>query len=135
MDVTHLPFNAHLGIERHEGSLRLPAGERFENHLGTVHAGALMALAEAASGDALVGAIGDLAERVLPVVRRFECKFRRPVVGEVSAHANLPDGAVDLLRQTLEAKGRASVEIDVNVVDSEHATAMSAKVEWFVAIA
>ena len=50
MDVTDLPFNALIGIERAEANnalLRLPSDTRYLNHLGSVHASALLALAEA----------------------------------------------------------------------------------------
>ena len=46
MNVTQLPFNALIGIERSEADgalLQLPAGSRYLNHLGTVHASALLA--------------------------------------------------------------------------------------------
>ena len=45
MDVTDLPFNALIGIERAEANnalLRLPSDPRYLNHLGSVHASALL---------------------------------------------------------------------------------------------
>ena len=63
MDITELPFNAFIGMEHAgdlAGGLRLPADSRYTNHLGTVHASAIMALAEAASGKLLVDVIGDI---------------------------------------------------------------------------
>jgi acyl-coenzyme A thioesterase PaaI-like protein len=52
--VTELPFNSFLGIRSAGDSaylLELPAGSQYLNHLGTVHAGAQLALAEASSGE------------------------------------------------------------------------------------
>jgi len=52
MNVAQIPFNAFIGIERAQGSerlLALPEHPRYLNHLGTVHASALLALAEASS--------------------------------------------------------------------------------------
>jgi acyl-coenzyme A thioesterase PaaI-like protein len=56
--VTELPFNAFLGLQLAsdpEQLLQLPAGAKYLNHLGTVHASALLALAEASSGEFCFG--------------------------------------------------------------------------------
>src|SRR5260370_42466796 len=53
VSVTELPFNSFLGIQistEPSQLLRLPSGERYLNHLCTVHASAQLALAEASSG-------------------------------------------------------------------------------------
>ena len=52
MKITDLPFNQLIGItaaEKDDGMLCLPNDVRYTNHLGTVHASALLALAEATS--------------------------------------------------------------------------------------
>src|SRR5262245_23280331 len=58
VDVTRLPFNALIGLEPaspESGCLvYLPADPKYANHLGTVHASALLAVAEAGSGAALI---------------------------------------------------------------------------------
>ena len=58
--------------------LSLPDDIRYTNHLGTVHASALMALAEATSGAYLISALNGVEFKVLPVVRRVEARFRKP---------------------------------------------------------
>ena len=49
MDVTRLPFNRLIGLEAADidsGFLvTLPEGDQYTNHLGTVHAAALLAVA------------------------------------------------------------------------------------------
>ncbi len=90
MDVTQLPFNRLIGLEPvapDSGFLvRLPDGAQYTNHLGTVHASALLAVAEAGSGIFLLRHLGS-GEGFIPVVRRLEAKFRRPASGPVSARA------------------------------------------------
>lgn len=66
----------------------LPEGAQFTNHLGTVHASALVAVAEAGSGAFLVRLFGDVFG-VVPVVRQLDAKFRRPATGRVMARANV----------------------------------------------
>lgn len=94
MDVTQLPFNRLIGLEHASGDrllVALPAGPHYGNHVGTVHASALLALAEAGSGKFLLRTLGP-AIGFLPVVRRLEAKFRRPAVDWVAARAAVQDG-------------------------------------------
>jgi len=53
--VLDLSFNRFIGLQGADEPhlLRLPASERYLNHIGTVHASALVALAEASSGEFL----------------------------------------------------------------------------------
>ena len=54
MDIAQLPFNKLIGLklaDKNSGFLvYLPDIEQYTNHLGTVHGGALMSVAEAGSG-------------------------------------------------------------------------------------
>ena len=88
--VTELPFNKFIGIEPADDSaqiLRLPSGGQYLNHLGTVHASALLALAEASSGEFLLHHFGS-GSGVIPVVRWIEAKFRKPANGAVASSAD-----------------------------------------------
>src|SRR3954464_13972724 len=89
--VTELPFNRFLGIETAPAPqlLRLPAGAQYLNHLGTVHASAQLALAEASSGEFLLRALG-FPSGIVPVVRRLESKFRKPAYGAVTSSVSTP---------------------------------------------
>jgi acyl-coenzyme A thioesterase PaaI-like protein len=53
MDVTQVPFNRHIGLEVAADAgflVSLPDGPQSTNHVGTVHASALLAIAEAGTG-------------------------------------------------------------------------------------
>jgi acyl-coenzyme A thioesterase PaaI-like protein len=97
MDVTLLPFNRLVGLERaapESGFLvTLPDGPQYANHLGTVHAVALLAVAEAGAG-AFLARQENVPAGIVPVVRRVEAKFRRPAKGRVSARCSVPDAEV-----------------------------------------
>ena len=134
MDVTKLPFNALIGVGRGaDGALALPSDPKYGNHLGTVHAGALLTLAEAASGDFLLHEFGAVGFPVVPVVRRMEAKFRKPAQGAIRAVATLVPEAKTEFLATLTAKGRALVSVSVDVHDESGTHALSTTVEWFVA--
>ena len=86
--------------------LRLPCGEQYLNHLGTVHAGALLALAEA--------------------------KFRKPANGAVTSAVSVGTEALSELDADLAGKGRALVAVRVELHDESGAHVLTATVEWFI---
>ena len=132
--VADLPFNRLLGLETiptGEALLRLPAGEKYHNHLGTVHAGALLSLADATSGEFLLRRYGS-GSGFVPVVRRIAAKFRKPANGEVTGTVAVGEEALVRFETDLAAKGRALLEIPVNLHDASGTHVLSATVEWFV---
>jgi acyl-coenzyme A thioesterase PaaI-like protein len=132
--VTQLPFNSFLGIQvSSEPSklLRLPAGEQYLNHLGTVHAGAQLALAEASSGEFLLRHFGS-ADGIVPVVRRLEAKFRKPANGAVTSTADAVPEFLAQLDAELASKGRSLIPITVELHDESGVHTLSATVEWFI---
>lgn len=132
--VTELPFNRFIGLQTAstaEKLLQLPAGEQYANHLGTVHASALLALAEASSGEYLLRHFGSSAG-VVPVVRRLDAKFRKPANGAVTSAAIATPEALAQLDADLSAKGRALISIAVELHDASGSHALSATIEWFI---
>jgi acyl-coenzyme A thioesterase PaaI-like protein len=133
--VTEIPFNAFIGLEAASdpaGVLRLPAGEKYLNHLGTVHASAQLALAEATSGEFLLRKFGT-AEGVIPVVRRLEAKFSKPARGALTSRVTTPEEELARVATELAAKGRSLVGIGVELFDDAGTRTFSAVVEWFLA--
>lgn len=137
MDIASLPFNRLIGLEvAPSGSdwlVALPADPRYGNHLGTVHGSALLAVAEAGSGEFLrrnfphqVGAV--------PVVRRVEAKFRRPASGRVSSRCLASEADVAGWLSELQARGRVSADILMEVLDESGTLVMTARLEWFIVI-
>jgi len=132
--VTELPFNSLLGIQiatEPSQLLRLPSGEQYLNHLGTVHASAQLALAEASSGEFLLKHFG-FTDGIVTVVRRLEAKFRKPANGAVTSTATAAPTAIEPPDAELASKGRALIPIKVELHDQSGAHTLSATVEWFV---
>ena len=70
MNLTEIPFVKEVGIQKSaDGNLGLQFSERVFNHLQTIHASAQFALAETASGEALLALFPDLVDKVIPVLR------------------------------------------------------------------
>src|SRR5688572_31507889 len=86
MEIAALPFNKLIGLEiagpDNDEMMALPARERYLNHVGTLHASALLAVAEAGSGELLQRHCGHRND-LLPVLRKLEAKFRKPANGRV----------------------------------------------------
>ena len=136
MDITTLPFNQLIGLTRSDRAgalLSLPGDARYTNHAGTIHAGALLALAENTSGECLLREFRDLGHSVLPLVRRFEAKFRKPARGAVHASATVAAEAKTAFLATLAARGRAPLNVQVEIHDDNGTLVMNAAVEWFIA--
>ena len=135
MNVIDIPFNRFLGIREAQGDgphlLELAESPDYLNHLGTVHAGAQLALAEAGSGQCLLAALPQCADEAVAVVRRVEAKFKSPMRGPIFARAAT---TADQLRQSAEplaAKGRAIIPVAVEIVDRNGAVGLVATFEWF----
>jgi len=134
MQITELPFNRFIGIQTStdpERLLQLPAGDQYLNHLGTVHASALLALAEASSGEFLLRHFGT-SDGIVPVVRRLESKFRKPAKGSISSAASVSPDAFAQFDTDLAARSRALITIAVELHDQFGAHVLSASVEWFI---
>ena len=135
MIITELPFNQLIGLQysdRPDALLSLPEDQRYTNHLGTVHASALLALAEATSGEYLIREIDKPGFEVIPVVRRLESKFRKPAFGEIYSKVKVDNDTRDSFLASLHKKGRSLISIAVDVFDDKDTHALAATVEWFV---
>ena len=64
------------GVLRMEKALELHDAENNNNHLGTVHASAQFALAEACSGQYLLKTFKAYSSKIIPVVRKAETKYQ-----------------------------------------------------------
>jgi len=134
VDVTEIPFNRLIGIARSDRPDRLLMLRRaadYQNHLGTVHASAQFALAEATSGAFLLQCFREQSGAVVPVVRRVEVKFSKPAQGPLYAAARLDGDRAPVLAQ-LENKGRAVIRVEVRIEDAEGGATMAASFDWFV---
>jgi len=136
MDIEGIPFHRLIGVRAphpdEAAMLALDDGPGLHNHLGTIHASAQYALAEACSGAVLLAHLGDLASEVVPVLRRGEVKYRRPARGTLYATGTLAEVEEARVRGELVTKSRSMVEIAVQVVDSAQAVVVTANLCWLL---
>jgi hypothetical protein len=136
MEITAIPFNRLIGIKRAERDppylLELDDVVSLTNHLGTVHAAAQLALAEASGAEYLLRAFKDDGRDAIAVVRTVEAKFRAPLKGRAYSKARVVDGELQKFSAAFSAKGRGIVHVNVDIVDDRDVIAMSADVGWFI---
>jgi acyl-coenzyme A thioesterase PaaI-like protein len=136
MRVTDLALNRALGMRPVSASpgqiLELPESPLVLNHVGTVHASAQFALAEACSGEFLLRAVGEAQNQLLAVLRTSEVKFRKPAHGTLRGAARFSEDASDFLVGELAARGRALVSVLVEISDAHETITMTGEYTWFV---
>jgi len=138
MKIPEIPFNNYLGIQKgREGEdflLKICFAEKYHNHLGTFHASALFALAEASSGEFLFRHFSDLETPVLPVVRKASVKYSSPATSDVRSRASFLGTDREQVENELRTAKRSSFSIQVDLLDSEDKRVMRAEIDWFVAV-
>ena len=136
MNVLDLPFNQILLIKKSDlpdTILMLEDRVKYQNHLGTVHASAQYALAEATSGEILERNFGDWNGAYFPVVRRVEVKYRNPAKGRLFSTGFIDADRAVKGRKELDEKGRTLVDVLVKVVDEENDVTFESTFTWFIA--
>jgi hypothetical protein len=135
MNVTDIPFNAFLQIEQPPADspflLKLRESPSYLNHIGTVHACAQLALAEASSGQWLMQALPHLVDKAVAVVRRVEAKFKSPMRGEIFSRSTTSLDEAKRSAETLAIKGRALIPVTIEIVDGSGSVGLVATFEWF----
>ncbi len=136
MDVIKLPFNEFIGLKFSDNPdflLMLDNKSEYRNHLNTVHASALFALAEATSGHFLLGEFTGLSG-VIPVVRKVEVKYKKPSAGSIFSKAKFQDAEKAEILDSLNSKNRALINVEVSLFDETNTLIMQSVFEWFVTV-
>ncbi|MBI5101092.1 MAG: DUF4442 domain-containing protein [Nitrospirae bacterium] len=136
MNVLELPFNTILSIKQSDAPdtiLMLEDRVNYQNHLGTVHASAQYALAEASSGEILERTFGDWNGAYFPVVRRAEVKYKNPAKGRLFSAGFIDADRAVRAKKELSEKGRTLVDVMVKVVDEGNNTTFESTFTWFIA--
>ena len=129
----NIPLATHLGIEeKDEKTLKLECHSHVQNHIGTIHAAAQFALAETQSGHYLTVLFPQYKGKILPLLRSSTVKYKNPASSEIYAEAFAKDEALEKFEAQFLKKGRASIVVDVTVMDEEGVITMQGEVNWFI---
>jgi acyl-coenzyme A thioesterase PaaI-like protein len=136
MKATDLAFNRQLGIRAAPAGaahlLEMPFTPLLGNPLGTMHAAAQFALAEAASAECLQRYFPGLAGRVFAVVRGVEVKYRRPALDDLLAFGAPDEPTRTALPGEIAARGRATAVILIELKDRAGTLTFHGKFDWFI---
>ena len=135
MDVTQIPFNKFIEISysiNDDHVLELAFEDTMKNHLGTFHASAQFALAEACSGLSLQKHFSHLAKSVVPVLRKADIKFKKSAQSDLRAKARITPEIKEAFEEQFERKGRATIGVPIEVLDQNDVITMTGTYEWFV---
>lgn len=137
MRPTDLALNQAMGMRVAPAGaphlLELPLTPLLQNHLGTMHAAAQFALAEAASAECLLREFPALAAAVVPVVRGVTLKYRKPATADLFAFASADDATRQNLAADLASRSAARATVNVELKDAAGTLTFSGQFEWFIA--
>ena len=133
-----LVLNRFIGIRgAPDGSghvLEMPLAQSVVNHLGTVHAAAQFALAEAASAELLLRRFATLSGNVVAVVRSAAVKYRKPAKSLLRAFARLENPAAEAeLPIDVERRGHATVQVRVELIGEDGRNTFIGEFGWHIA--
>ncbi|MBK1877461.1 PaaI family thioesterase [Pelagicoccus mobilis] len=135
MDLTQIPFHSLLGLERSSKTgfvFSFPDDEKYTNHIGIVHASALTSLAEITSGECIVLLSKSLPFEIVPVVCRLETRFKHPAEGAIHSRYLLKDEEFETCARRLEARGKATLAVEVEVCTSNGQQVLTGTVNYFI---
>ncbi|HAQ51023.1 MAG TPA: hypothetical protein DCR13_05705 [Gammaproteobacteria bacterium] len=133
MEIEQVPFAAHNGIEiTPDNSVYLPENTRLNNHLSGVHAGAQFLLAESASGYYLLTAFPEFIGRITPLLRESSIRYSQQIQGALRSRIKVDDATIGKFRQTLAARSRAVIQLEVELINQQDLICCTASFRWFV---
>lgn len=133
MNAFTLALNQFIGIERDSAHhLILQMTPNVQNHMGSIHAGAQFVLAESASGAYLAEKFPELEDKVIPILRDSAIKYSKPATGMIYAVASVDDETITRFTKQYERKKRATITVNVAIVNAKQETTTSATFTWFI---
>lgn len=138
MDITKVPFNQLLGIslsDHPDFLLQLDDKKEYTNHLETVHAAALFALAEGSGAQLLLKSFPkEIIDNVIPVLRKVDVSYKKPAKGVIRSKAILQYKTLEEILAELQSKKRTLITTTVELYDAQNTKVFMANFEWFVVI-
>ncbi|MGJ8627816.1 MAG: DUF4442 domain-containing protein [Sulfitobacter sp.] len=131
-----VPFQNHVGITLLEvgdgiASAQLEQRDEVSNHIGSMHAGAMFTLGEAASGAAMAGALAPVILSMRPVAATAGLAFKRIAKGVLTAHAKTSAPGAELMK-TIKNEGKVAFDVVVDIQDASGETVVEMTINWHV---
>ena len=135
MEILDIKFNNFLGIEKsgnHKYIYKIQNKPDYLNHLETIHASVEYAVCEATSGYILQTSFPEFADTVVPILRRSAIKYSKPAMTGIFSTGHIDEIRKEKFINDLRTKGRALIEVNIELYDIEDKRILTAEFEWFV---
>ncbi len=132
MQVTNIPFVKYIDIKQKNKNLYLEFNNNIYNDISTIHAGAQFTLAETQSGIYLQNLFPHLEGKVIPILRDAQIKYKKPAQSKITANPNITEESIEKFTKQFERKGRALIDISVDIIDINDVCASTATFSWFI---
>lgn len=134
--ATAVPFATTTGVDivdlrLGEATAQLIQRPEVNNHIASLHAGALFTLGEAASGAAMSGAFADILLKVRPIATDASIDYVKIAKGKILARAVTSEPASSL-RDRLNTEGKVRFQVDVTLSNEADQVVARMKVGWLV---
>lgn len=134
--IETVPFAQHVGVEALAvgngfGDAKLVQRYELTNHIATLHAAALFALAEAASGLAMAGTMAPVIMAIRPVAKKAAISFSKPAKGTIIAKARTMVES-DAIFEQLNNGGKAEFDIKVKLFNEVGAVVCEVDFCWHI---
>ena len=130
--ATDIPFVKYIGIKENKKQLPLDMKNNIYNHVATIHAAAQFTLAETESGMHLQTLFPDLKQKVIPLLRDAQIKYKKPAAQKIFAYSSVKVEDVEKFKMQFGKKGRALLQISVEIRDINDTLTSEARFLWFV---
>lgn len=135
--IENIPLNKTMGIVLSEVTgetavATLAEQAAYHNHIGTPHAGAIFAVAEAASGACVGAAFVEEMGRLTPLAKEATIRYRKVARGDLTATATLLEPRADLLARLPSAEKGVEAQVKVVVTDGAGVATSEVRVTWFL---
>lgn len=135
--IQNIPLNKTMGIVLGEltgesAIATLAEQAAYHNHIGTPHAGAIFAVAEAASGACVGAAFVEEMGRLTPLAKEATIRYRKIARGDLTATAKLLEPRADLLAKLPAAEKGVEAQVRVVITDAQGVETSEVLVTWFL---
>ncbi len=133
MNILKLLLNQFIGIKKTENNLlKLNLTKNIENHVGSIHAGAQFVFAESASADYLAELFPELNDKVLPLLRSSDMKFKKIAFDTLTAYPLITKDVLQKFKKQFLKKGRGLITVEVTLKNMNKEIVTIGIFNWFV---
>ncbi len=132
MKVLQMHLNKFIGLQKNNDLLTLDLSKNVENHIGSIHAGAQFTLAESASGFYLAGLFPELQDKIIPLLRSSNIKFKKIAFDTLTAYPSATADALEKFHKQFLKKGRGVVTVEVTLKNQNKEIVTIGTFSWFI---